>query len=218
MRVKLSPRKSVLKASTKLALAAISGLAVFALAQPHFGWGVAPLLAWDTAAIVFLADTWWSVLHLETTLVKKHALREDPSRVVADTVLLSAAVASLAAVWQVLAGNSSLSHGEQVLRTLLAVASVVLSWFVVHTVYALRYAELYYTSPVGGVEFLDTRTPDYPDFAYLAFTLGMTYQVSDTALARREFRRTALGQAFFSYLFGTVIIATTINLVVGLGR
>jgi uncharacterized membrane protein len=88
----------------------------------------------------------------------------------------------------------------------------------IHTVYALRYAEIYYRDPVGGVDFGDTKSPVYADFAYLAFTLGMTFQVSDTTLSRREFRAAALRQALLSYLFGTIIIATTINLIAGLGR
>jgi uncharacterized membrane protein len=218
MRVKLTTQKSVLAASTKLLVAALVGAGAMVLAARGLSWGVAPLVAWDAAALTFLGITWWTVLNLEPALVKKHALREDPSRVTADVVLLTAAVVSLAAVWQVLAGGAHLAAGAQIARTVLAAVSVVVSWFVVHTVYALRYAELYYTSPVGGVDFGDTRAPVYADFAYLAFTLGMTYQVSDTTLGRRDFRRVALGHAFLAYLFGTVIIATTINLVVGLGR
>jgi len=86
---------------------------------------------------------------------------------------------------------------------------------VVNTVFALRYAHLYYAVPPGGgVDFPDG-PPDYADFAYLSFTIGMTYQVSDTGLQTRKFRRTLLRHALLSYLFGAVIIATSINTLAG---
>jgi uncharacterized membrane protein len=97
------------------------------------------------------------------------------------------------------------------------VVSVALSWVVVHTVYTLRYARLYYTPPEGGVDFGGSELPRFSDFAYLAFTLGMTFQVSDTNLKTNAFRKLALGQSLLSYLFGTVIVASTVNFIVSLG-
>ena len=82
----------------------------------------------------------------------------------------------------------------------------------------LRYARLYFDGTPGGVDFGDTDAPRYTDFAYLAFTLGMTYQVSDTTLQTSPFRVLALRQALLSYLFGAVILAATINLVAGLAN
>ena len=97
------------------------------------------------------------------------------------------------------------------------VLSVLASWTVAHTLYTLRYARLYFTDgDEGGIDFGSDRRPRYSDFAYVAFTLGMTYHVSDTALKTSNLRSTALRQALLSYLFGTVIIAITINLVAGL--
>ena len=104
---------------------------------------------------------------------------------------------------------------------LLAVVSVALSWTLVQTLFTLRYAELYYGtgrkagSKVGGIDFNQSRPPQYTDFAYLATSLGMTYQVSDTALQNHGIRAEALKHSLLSYLFGTIILATTINLVVG---
>jgi uncharacterized membrane protein len=94
----------------------------------------------------------------------------------------------------------------------------VLAWGVVHTVYALRYAKLYYDGDAGGVDFNEDDPPCYSDFAYLALTIGMTFQVSDTDLTTRVMRRTALRHAVLSYLFGALIIATTINLIAGLAK
>ena len=94
---------------------------------------------------------------------------------------------------------------------------MALSWLLVHTVFTLRYALLYYTGRDGGIDFNQSAPPCYSDFAYLAFTLGMTFQVSDTDLKTPNIRRTALRQALLSYLFGAVILAATVNLIAGLG-
>ena len=93
--------------------------------------------------------------------------------------------------------------------------SVVLSWATVNTVFTLRYASLYYLEG-GGINFNDDRQPDYGDFAYVALTIGMTYQVSDTALAARSIRMTALRHALLSFVFVTSVVAMTINVVAGL--
>jgi uncharacterized membrane protein len=216
--IKLSPDQTVLAASHKLALALVSGIVVGVLVGFAGSWKLAPLIAWDIAAIVYMAITWRRVLKFDADLTKKHALREDPSRVMADIVLLVASVISLAAVGLVLVNSGQTGGPARIAQPLLSVASVIVSWLMIHTVYALRYAELYYRAPQGGVEFGDTHEPIYADFAYLAFTLGMTYQVSDTTLGARKFRTTALKHALLSYLFGAVIIATIINLIAGLGN
>jgi uncharacterized membrane protein len=109
--------------------------------------------------------------------------------------------------------NDGLSRG---LLVGLSVVSIILAWSVVHTVYSLRYAKLYYDGTPGGVEFNTEEAPCYVDFAYLALTIGMTFQVSDTNLKTTTIRRTALRHALLSYAFGTLIIATTINLIAGL--
>jgi uncharacterized membrane protein len=88
----------------------------------------------------------------------------------------------------------------------------------VHTTFTTRYARLYYTSGTKAVDFNEDESPCYRDFGYLAFTIGMTFQVSDTPLQTKEIRATALRHALLSYLFGVVVIATTINLVAGLGK
>jgi len=98
----------------------------------------------------------------------------------------------------------------------LGLLSVAVSWFTVHTIYALRYALLYYAEPVGGVDFNQEDPPCYRDFAYLALTIGTTFQVSDTDLQTTRVRVTALHHSLLSYLFGAVILAATINLIASL--
>ena len=103
---------------------------------------------------------------------------------------------------------------------MLAVSTVVLSWSVVHTTYTLRYAWLFFIGPDGGVAFNEPpgTSPQYSDFAYLALTVGMTFQVSDTNIESKQIRRTALRHAWLSFPLGVVIISASINLVAGLAK
>ena len=170
------------------------------------------------AALVFVIWMWRSLWSLDGAGTAKQATRENPRRAAADSLLLSASIASLIAVGLVLvrAGHSSgLTKG---LLIGLGVASIILAWSVVHTVFILRYAKLYYEGTPGGVDFNEEEPPCYIDFAYLALTIGMTFQVSDTNLKTKDIRRTALRHALLSYAFGALIIATTINLIAGLTK
>ena len=109
-------------------------------------------------------------------------------------------------------------HGaNRDLSVALALFSVLLSWTTVHSNFTTRYARIYYSGPDGGIDFKSDIKPKYSDFAYVAFTLGMTYQVSDTDLqSPRRCAPRSLRHALISYVFGAVIIAATINLVAGL--
>lgn len=218
MAIKYGDNKKTSSGKLKLGVAVLAGLVVLFAAGKWWNWSLAPLLAWDTAALVYTLWVWGVVHNMNGRETGEHALREDPSRSIADTILLIASVASLAAVAVVLAQAQHAHGAGQWLLILLGVLSVVAAWWLVHTVFALRYAELYYVGSPGGVEFDGTREPSYHDFAYLAFTVGMTFQVSDTGFKSTEFRRTALHHALISYLFGTVIVATTINLIAGLTK
>ncbi len=218
MTVKLTPKVAVPHAWADLGLSVALGVIVGAIAGATISEAIAPLVAWDTIVITYVVTTWLQVLKFSPELVKKHAVREDPSRVVADIILITASVVSLAAVAVLLVAAKQVSGAPQFGLALLGVFSVVASWLMIHTTYALKYAETYYTSPEGGIDFGYHEPPIYVDFAYLAFTIGMTYQVSDTSLKIREFRSMALKQALLSFMLGTVIIATTINLIAGLGK
>ncbi|HEX3082521.1 MAG TPA: DUF1345 domain-containing protein [Candidatus Saccharimonadia bacterium] len=216
-RVRLNAKEFVPAASTRVLWTAAFGAVAGLLVGWAVSWELAPLAGWCAAAGAYLATTWRRLLGFNGELVQAHALREDPSRLGADAVLLAASIVSLAAV-VVLLNSHATDSAQRLLDTTLSLLSVVASWFTIHTIFALRYAEMYYAAPHGGVDFGDTKTPVYADFAYLAFTLGMTFQVSDTNLKTQAFRRTALRHALMSYVFGTVIIAVTINLIAGLGQ
>ena len=130
-------------------------------------------------------------------------------------MVLGAAIASLAATGLFLSGGSSGGSGKDVVAAL-SVSSVALAWATVHTVFAARYARLYYVDSRKGIDFNHHADPRYRDFAYLAFTVGMTFQVSDTNITRQELRDVILRHMLLSYLLGAIVVATTINLVAGL--
>jgi uncharacterized membrane protein len=152
---------------------------------------------------------------LDAAATKTHAVREDPGRTATDLLLLVASVASLAAIAAVIV--SADSRAGQITSAGVGLASVAISWALVHTVYAARYARLFYLAK-RGVDFNETAPPRYSDFAYLAFTVGMTYQVSDTELTSTSVRSAVLRHALLSYMLGAVILAATINLVSGLAN
>ena len=180
-------------------------------------WGYAIVIGWIAAALFYTAWVWLRIGRMGHEATKAHATQEDPSRGISDVLLVLASLASLGNVVFVLVTAASASGLERAILAALAIASVALSWGLIHTLYTLRYARHYYGETVGGVDFNQEEDPDYGDFAYLSFTLGMTYQVSDTSLQNRAFRLSALRQGLLSYLFGAVILATVINLVAGLG-
>ena len=213
-----SGTRALSSARTKLLVsfgAAIAGGTVAAVA----GAGrAAPLIGWDILAVIYCGWVWSTLWRLDPDSTASHANREEPSRDLADLVLLSAAIASLIAVGVVLFGAGAARGNLKYIETGLALVSVFVSWTLVHTVFTLKYARLYYSGTPGGIDFNDAGPPDYPDFAYLAFTIGMTFQVSDTNIGTKQIRRTALRHAWLSFPLGTVIIATAINLVSGLAK
>ncbi len=203
--------------SRRRLLAALAvGLAIGGAAAFVAAWQVTGLVTWCASAATFLVITWWTVLPADAAGTQAIARREDDQRVTTDLILLTACAVSLVGVGFVIAKAANAEGMAKVLMTALGILGVLLAWATVHTIFTLRYANLYYAGAAGGIDFNDHDEPDYRDFAYLAFTIGMTYQVSDTDLETKLIRRTALRHALLSYLFGTAIIAVTINIVAGL--
>ena len=175
-------------------------------------WAYAPTVGWALASLFYSASVWAQIRRLDADETKSHASREDPSRGTTDLLVILLSVASLFSVGFVLV-HAAHSHGPaKGILGALALVSVALSWIMLHTLFTLRYANIYYTAD-GGVDFNQDDPPRYTDFAYLAFTLGMTYQVYDTDLKTYQIRGTALRHALLSFVFGSVILASTINLV-----
>lgn len=209
---------STASAKKRLIVAGLVGLFAAILVTVIGSWKFAPICAWDTAAIIYVIWVWYDVWPMDAVNTKSHAKSENPGRTTADILLIFASLASLIAVGFLITETSNSTGLTKAIYVALGMMSVVVSWAVVHTNYALKYARLFYGDPEGGINFNEKNPPQYKDFAYLAFTLGMTFQVSDTDLQTKEIRATALKHALLSYLFGTIIIATTINTIASLAK
>jgi uncharacterized membrane protein len=185
-------------------------------------WGIAVVAGWDAAALAFLISVWPIIVRANGSSVAQLATREDETRGSATVLLLAASVASLLGVGFALILARQESGPLKVLLVGFAVLTVVLSWTVVNTVFTLRYADQHFGSGATGIAFGDSEGPEAPptyrDFAYVAFTIGMCYQVSDTSVRDRRIRRTVLSHALLSYVFGVAIVGGSVNLIAGLIR
>jgi uncharacterized membrane protein len=200
----------------RTAAAGAVGLLAGVLAALIVTWQAALLVGWDFAAAINLIWTWLIVGNMGAGEVRAHATAEDPSRQFSEAIIVTSGVALLAAVGLLLI-RAGQAHGTTKAYLIgIGVASVMLSWATVHTIYTLRYARTYSARPAGGIDFNEKDGPTYLDFAYLSFTIGMTFQVSDTDLTTKAIRRIALGHALISYLFGAIIVALSINVVASL--
>jgi uncharacterized membrane protein len=205
--------RAVFRVGTALSVGVVSAIVI----GLNAGWKYAPPTGWIVTAAIYLTWTWALIKNMTAAETREHACRrheEDGTRRWSHAIMLVASIASLAGVGYLLLAETSKS-GDLVAAAV-GILSVAASWFAVHTVFMLRYARLYYRAGAMGIDFHQKDAPCYRDFAYLAFTIGMTYQVSDTDLNARRIRSTALGQAMLSFLLGAIILAVTINLVAGL--
>ncbi|MDI9914134.1 DUF1345 domain-containing protein [Rhodococcus sp. IEGM 1379] len=200
-----------LRVVTGLILGVIAGIVVALVGHARFSF----LIGWDVAATVFTVWTWILVWPFDATLTASHSTREEPARNVAHLLILAAAVASLVGIAFLLLASPD-GRQYQLVAASIAVVSVVISWLAVHTLFALGYARLYYSGPDGGIDFNQEEPPRYSDFAYVAYTVGMSFAISDTNLKSSDMRAMALGHALLSYLFGSVIVASVVNLIAGL--
>jgi len=175
--------------------------------------GLGPVLAgWVIGALVYLVWTWARVWPMDSEETKVHALVEDRTRRIAHGIVLLASAASVVGV-----GHLLINDSESVAEACVAAASVAAAWAVVHTVFTLNYARLYYSaSSEDEISFDQHQKPAYCDFAYFAFTIGMAYAVSDTKINTQAIRKKALFHALVSYVLGAIILGATINLIAGL--
>lgn len=200
-----------------LAAAAIGGAAAFVVAW-FAPWQLTVLVGWDVMALTVVVSVWTAIGGFTPEETEAFALREDDTRAGTHLLLLGAALVSLVGVVLAFLKANSGGHPDEALLEAVGVLTIASSWVLVHTVFALRYAHVYYTDPVGGIDFKTkgAEDPNYVDFAYTAFTVGMTFQVSDTDITTRPMRHQVLSHALMSFLFGAVILATTVNVIAGL--
>lgn len=192
------------------------GVVVGVIVAVNGGGASSIVLGWAAASLVYVTWVWLLIARMDPAATTSHAAREDPVRGVAEVLILVASLASLAAVAMLLVDARSASDARSGVLAAMALGSVALTWLLIHTLFTLRYASQYFAGEPGGIDFNTDEPPRYIDFAYVAFSLGMTFQISDTNLLTSAFRATALRHALLSYVFGTVVVATTINLAVSL--
>lgn len=202
---------------SRLVAAAALGLAAAGITIAFASWRYAITVGWDATAAFFTVSVWMAIWPLSADKTAQRATTEDPSQAGSDVLTLAAAVASLGAVVVVLVRAQAAVGAVRAGLALLGLATVAASWLTVHTIFTLRYAQLYYEEPEGGIDFHQNERPSYRDFAYVAVTIGMTFQVSDTEMVNSRVRSAVLRHALLSYLFGSVILAAAINLLAGLG-
>lgn len=196
--------------------------AIVFFAMPHsFRLLTRLLVAWDSGIMCLLLLAWSVIVTAHPKQIKQRAKTQDASRLFIAFLVVSASVASLFAVVFVLGSSKNLPPEVVGLHVALSGASVVGSWLMVHTVFTLRYAHYYYAreheypqdSHAGGLDFPGETPPDYWDFAYFSFVLGMTFQVSDVEITSQLIRRLALLHGLLSFGFNTVIVALSINII-----
>ncbi|MGY2892675.1 DUF1345 domain-containing protein [Deinococcus sp. UYEF24] len=204
----------------RLSLAAAVGIVIGIFLPPGSKWELHALAGWCGSALTFLLLSGWVFFTTDAENTRRLATREDDSRAVSSLIVLAGSLISLAGVIYALTQVSSLQKAgqatEATVLTILGLLSVALSWLLIQTIYTFRYTHLYFEAPEGGIEFQGDEPPDYLDFVYLAVTIGMTFQVSDTNLSQKKIRRSLTGHALIGYVYNTVLVALTINTVAGL--
>lgn len=202
------PLSAVPRLTGAVAVGAAVGAAVGTATRAPLG-----ILAGIAATGAAFVVAGWAVLWpMDAAATRHNARREDLRPVLEELVVVAAALCGLVGIVLLLLVHDS-GTGHAV--ALAALAGVFLAWAALHLMYAARYAHLYYGEAAGGIDFNADRPPAYRDFLYFSYNLGMTYQVSDTGVSSPLIRAMVLRHTLLSYLFGTGILATTLNLVAG---
>jgi uncharacterized membrane protein len=201
----------------KAAVSAIAGILTALVAVLFGAPELSPLIGWAVAAGVFLVWAWARAWPAGPEKTRDLALHEDRSRKLVDTLIISATFLSLVAVVLALI-RSQQKDLVGVACAILAVIGVVAAWALVNTVYAFKYARMYYHDERHRFEFDQDEDPSYSDFAYAAFSIGMAYSADNVSQSSTPSRRIALGHALLAYFFGTFAVAVAINLVTSLAQ
>lgn len=209
----LHPRHKMIR----LALAAVVGTAAALVVPTPPSSGVLgrALLGFAVTALAFALPLLHVMMRADAAATRELAHGIDAGRSLVDVSVLVASLASLGGVGLMLLSGHT-PTAEKATEAGLAIATVASAWVLVPTVYAMRYARHWFNAQSDCIDLHQDEPPRYSDFVYLAFTVAMSYAVSDTDLKSSEIRAIAIRQAWLAYVFGTVIIAASINLIAGL--
>jgi uncharacterized membrane protein len=183
------------------------------------------LVTWIGCAVTISLLDWIIIFSSHPKEVRKIAKLQDSSRTFLFILIITASVVSLGAIIFLLKSTKGLSGADKNEHILLAISAVIVSWWLLHTIFTLRYAHLYYDvdtdvdgtkKGIGGLQFPGSGEPDYLEFVYFSFGVGMTFQVSDVEISSRRIRRLCLMHALLSFAFNTAIVALSINVISGM--
>ncbi len=179
------------------------------------------MIAWDTFSVCMIVMSWITFSITNSKQIRQQSKAQDSSRSIIFIIVLVSTLASFLAVLLLIVTKKHGISGTS-WHLPIAIAGMLFSWFLIHTIFTLRYAHIYYGdhktkpgTPVGGLEFPEDSLPEYFDFAYFSFVLGMTFQVSDVQVTSKRLRKLALLHGILSFGFNTIMIALTINLIAG---
>lgn len=204
----------------RVAISTVAAILTWFVLDHHIGAPSRAVATWDVFALSALVLGWLAILNTPHEEVRRHAREQDPSHFFIFVFVVIAACASVFAV-VLLFVNAKGGHTSHLpLHIAISVVAILSAWALVHTVFGLRYAHVFYgDNPddkrrhIGGLDFPGERLPDYMDFAYFAFVIGMTFQVSDVQVTSRRLRQLVLLHGILSFAFNTIILALTINTV-----
>jgi uncharacterized membrane protein len=212
-----------LDAHYRLLISLLISAIVFFSIQDKFSLPAVILFTWISFASTIIIMDWIIILSSHPREVRKIAKLQDSSRTFLFLFVIAASLASFGAIVFLL--KSSKGHGATVNEhILLAITAVIISWWLLHAIFTLRYAHLYYDTDkddgtpraAGGLDFPGDEEPDYMDFVYFSFVLGMTFQVSDVEISSKEIRRLAWMHGMLSFAYNTAILALSINVISGM--
>jgi uncharacterized membrane protein len=202
----------------KLLFAALVGIAVTLLAcAGDFRHVTRILIGWDTGVALYLILTLRMMRRTAVEFIRKRAAEEDEGAVFILLLSIVATLASMVAIVFELGNVKQAPQGDAIFPVLLAMATILLSWAFVHTIFTFHYAHEYYgerrDGKIGGLKFPGDLKPDYRDFLYFSLVIGMTSQVSDVAITSKVIRRMVSTHGVLSFFFNLTVIALTINMV-----
>jgi uncharacterized membrane protein len=206
-------------AMRRLAVVLAVAVATF-LAQPNsISWHTRAVVSWDLAVLVYLCLAWWLIARADAGMTRDHALGQDQSGYVIFLFVVGAACASIVAIGFVVGTIKELAFWSRAWHLALTIDALISSWLLIHTVFAFHYARRYYAILRGErttapeLLFPGSREPDYLDFAYYSFVIGMTSQVSDVAVTSRQMRRLTLVHGALAFFFNIAVLALSINII-----
>jgi len=205
----------------RLLIALGVAILIAVLSRPAFSVEVSLLASWDAFALCYLLLGWLLIGLTDEVQTRRRAQRADPGGYVIFLLIVVAASTSFVAIGFMVGGLPELAFWQRTERFALSIAALLLSWLLIHTLFAFHYARLYYYLPTGrkehhrGLRFPDDDEPDYLDFAYYSFVVGMTSQVSDVAVLSRPMRRLTLIHGVLSFVYNIAILAMSINIIGG---